>query len=388
MQLKSYIAATPGWIKSANPLPRIGSKGESRSVRGTFLLAIVLLLSGCASSPSSAPPVAPAITSVTPSPTGAPNSVATLGNFEFISVQGTGQIFTYNIATGSQIPVASPYTTPCINPSGMVLTTIAANPIMAVVCFDTGSLLTLNLHADGTLSPLGSVSGLPMPYPGIVLDGTNVLIPLFGKTGSTNGGVARVSIASPANPVITGTVTLASPAPGETANPGSLTAANGYIYVAAGSESAPQLTSSSIQVVNEATMTLVGAPLIVAHSPQQIAIQGTTAYITFFDATQLESVDISNPASLLPLQIASLASKTQSCHALPIALLGTTAYVGCYDEAAIDQFNIADPASIQLTETITGVDSPQRLQLAGQYLLVPGSNLGGSVYQINLGTTQ
>ena len=362
-------------------------------MRSSVLLAVCLvMLSGCASQSGPTPLPQLAITSVIPSATGVPNSIATFGNFEFISVQGTGQIFTYNIATGSQIPVGSPYTTPCTNPSGMVLTTIAANPVMApvmaVVCFDTGSLLTLNLHPDGTLSPLGSVSGLPMPYPGIMLDGTNVLIPLFGQPGSTNGGVARVSIASPANPVITGTATLASPAPGEFANPGSLTAANGYIYVAAGSESAPQLTSSSIQVVNEATMTLVGTPLIVAHSPQQIAIQNATAYITFFDATQLESIDISNPASLHPLQIASLTTKTQSCHALPIAIQGTTAYVGCYDEAAIDQFNIANPASMQLTQTITGVTAPQRLQFAGQYLLVPGSNPGGSVYQINMSTTQ
>lgn len=349
-------------------------------------IGLLTLLSGCASQPSTTPPVAPAITSVVPSASGIPNSVATLGNFEFISVQGTGQIFTYNIATGSQIPVGSPYATPCADPSGMVLTTIAGNPIMAVVCFDTGSLLTLNILPNGTLSALGSVSGLPMPYPGIVLDGTNVLIPLFGQTGSTNGGVARVSIATPASPVITGTVTLVAPAPGEFANPGSLNAANGFIYVAAGSESEPQLTSSSIQVVNEATMTLVGSPFVVAHSPQQIAIQGNTAYITFFDATQLESIDISNPANLQPLQYALLATQTQSCHALPIAILGTSAYVGCYDEGVIDQFSIANPASMQLTQTITGVDSPQRLQFAGQYLLVPASNPGGYVYQINLET--
>jgi len=349
-------------------------------------IGLLTFLSGCASQPSPTPAPVPAITSVVPSASGIPNSVAILGHFEFISVQGTGQIFTYNIATGSQIPVGSPYATPCANPSGMVLTTSAGNPIMAVVCFDTGSLLTLNVHPDGTLSALGSVSGLPMPYPGIVLDGTNVLIPLFGQPGSTNGGVARVSIATPSDPVITGTVTLASPAPGEFASPGSLNAANGFIYVAAGSESQPQLTSSSIQVVNEATMTLVGTPFTVAHSPQQIAIQGSTAYITFFDATQLQSIDISSPASLKSLQIASLTTSTQSCHALPIAILGTSAYVGCYDEAAIDQFNIANPASMQLTQTITGVESPQRLQFAGQYLLVPASSPGGYVYQINMET--
>ncbi len=66
-----------------------------------FAISLLALLSGCASQPSPTP--APAITSVVPSASGIPNSVAILGNFEFISVQGTGQIFTYNIATGSQI---------------------------------------------------------------------------------------------------------------------------------------------------------------------------------------------------------------------------------------------------------------------------------------------
>ena len=57
------------------------------------------------------------------------------------------------------------------------------------------TLLTLTVHADGSLSALGSVGGIPSPYPGIALDGTNVFIPLFGVSNAANGGVAKVSIA-------------------------------------------------------------------------------------------------------------------------------------------------------------------------------------------------
>jgi hypothetical protein len=349
-------------------------------------ISLLTLLSGCVSQSNIVLPAPiPTITStVTPSTNGIPNSIASLGNFEFISVQGTGQIFTYNIATGAQVQVGQPYTTPCMNPSGMVLTTIAAANIMAVVCFDTNSLLTLTVHPDGTLSPLGSVTGLPTPYPGIALDDTNVLIPLFGQVGAANGAVAKVSIAAPTNPTITGTVTLASPATGQFVNPGYLTTAGGYIFVAAGSESTPLETTSSIQVINEAAMTLAGPPFTVAHSPQSIAVQGTVAYVTLFDALQLQSIDITNPAALKPLQIASLASKTQSCHALPIAIRGTSAYVGCYYEGIIEQFNIANPASMQLTQTMIGLTAPQRLLFNGQFLLVPASNPGGHIYQITM----
>jgi hypothetical protein len=346
-----------------------------------LLLGLATLLSGC-----STPAIwIETIASVTPSSSGTPNSVASLGDYEFVSVQGTGQIFTYNISSGSPLLAVPPYRTPCNDPSGMVIATIAGNNVMAVVCYDTASLLTLTVHGDGSLSALGSVSGLAMPYPGIALDGTNVLVPLFGQSLAANGAVAKVSVQSPANPVITGTATLASPAPGEFVNPGYVAVAGGYIFVAAGSESAPLDTSSTIQMVNESTMALVGTPLAVAHSPQQIAVQGSVAYVTLFDTTELESIDISNPASLHPLQIVLLAAPHSSCHALPIVVRDSFAYVGCYSEGVIDRFEIGNPSNMQLTQSIAGVASPQRFAFAGNYLFVPSSVSGGSVYQIDVG---
>src|SRR5665213_412223 len=237
-----------------------------------FGLGLQMLLTGCGSSTVRVQ----AITNVTPSSTGTPLSVTSLGSFEFVSVQGTGQIFSYNIASGSQVLAAPPYATPCNEPSGMAIANVAGNSIMAVVCYDTGVLLTLTVHGDGSLAALGSVGGIPSPFPGIALDGTNIFIPLFGVSGSANGGVAKVSIASPANPVVTGMIPLASPPSGGYANPGYLTVAAGNIFVAAGSESGPQTDSSSLQVVSEATMTLIGSPLIVAHSPQHLTVRGNT----------------------------------------------------------------------------------------------------------------
>jgi hypothetical protein len=230
---------------------------------------------------------------------------------------------------------------------------------------------------------LGAVSGLAMPYPGIALDGTNVLVPLFGSE-KANGGIAKVSIATPAKPVIMGTAPLKSPASGEFVNPGYLAVTGGHIFVTAGSESFPQDESSTVQVVNEATMTVMGGPLPVPHSPQQIAVQGGVAYVTLFDATELESIDISNPASLRPLQIASTATTDGSCHASPVAMHDNFAYVGCYTEGAIDQFDISDPSHMRLTQRFAGVASPQRLEFAGNHLLVPSSESGGRVYEIDV----
>ncbi len=128
-------------------------------------------------------------------------------------------------------------------------------------------------------------------------------------------------------------------------------------------------------------MTLAGAPLAVAHSPQQIAVQGGVAYVTFFDATQLESIDISHPASLQPLQIAAV----PDCHAIPVVLNGDTAYIGCYDEGVVEQVDIASPSRMQFIGSITGIPTPQRLLVVNGDLLVPSSATGGAVYLINLG---
>ena len=342
-------------------------------------VGLAILLGGCGT-PN--PSWIQQITSVTPSTSGTPNSVATLGSFEFVSVQGTGQIFTYNISSGSQTQVGTPYATPCADPSGMAIATIAGGNVMAVACYDTGSLLTLTVNADGSLSALGSVAGLPTPFPGIVLDGTDVLVPLFGGT-SGNGGVAKVNIATPASPAIAAMVTLASPASGGVANAEYLALAGGYVYVTAGSESNPLGSSSTVQVINEATMALVGAPLVVPHSPQQIAVSGNVAYVTLFDATAFESIDISNPASLQPLGTLTFSAANQSCHPVPVAVEGTYAYVGCYAEGSIQQLYIANPSQMSLAQSIPAIAAPQRLLFAGNSLLVTSGASGGQVYDID-----
>jgi hypothetical protein len=343
-----------------------------------LIATLSLSLCGCAT-PALFPP---AMTSVVPSASGIPNSIAVLGHFEFVSVQGTGQIFTYDISTGSQVLAAAPYATPCKDPSGMVLTTIAGATVMAVPCYDAASLLTLAVHADGSLSPLGSVNGLPRPYPGIVLDGTDVFIPLFGSAAVANGAVARVSIASPANPVVTGLTYMASPAPGQYVNPSYLAVASGSLYIVAGSESNPLDSSSTIQVMDESRMSLVGRPFLLAHSPQQIAVQGTVAVVTLYDATQLESIDISDPANLRALEITPLASANAGCHALALAVSGQLAYVGCYEEAMVEEVDISNPTGLRLTQIVPGIASPQRILPTASSLLVPSSIPGGHVYQI------
>jgi hypothetical protein len=351
-----------------------------------LVLCFTIGLTACGD-PSSItpPPTLYSFTSVTPSPTGSPNSVAIDGNYEFVSVQTTGQIFVYNFSSGSQVQVAMPYATPCKSPSGMAVVPEGAKTILAVTCYDTSVLLTLNIAADGSLSALGTVALGAVPYLATVSDGTNVYVPL-SHSGVNNGAVARVDVSNPTAPAVTAITTLASPFPGAIADGVYLALSGGYIYVAAGSETTPLSGSSSVQVVNESTMQLVGTPLVVVHSPQQIAVSGTVVYVTLFDAEAFESIDVSNPASLKALDTLSLTA-TPGCSALALALRQATAYVGCYAETSVSRMNVSTPASMSQINSISGVGSPQALTISGDWMFVVSSAAGGSVYQVYVGPT-
>jgi hypothetical protein len=350
-----------------------------------LLLCSVIGLTACgASTPITPPPPLDSFTSVTPSATGTPNSVAIFGNFEFVSVQQTGQIFIYNSSSGSQVSMGTPYSTPCNSPSGMVVVPEGSNNVMVVACYDTDSVLTLNVAANGTLSPLGSVAVPGVPFPGVAQDGTDVFIPTFPfsgvNIGSSNGGVVKVDVSNPATPVVAGVATLASASPGAVADASAVAVSGGYIYVSSGSESG----SSSVQVVNEATMQLVGSPLVVAHSPQRIALSGGVAYVTLFDAAGLESINVSNPASLTELGIVYPATPSP-CSALALAVRETTAYVGCYGQGTVDRINVNAPATMTETNDIANLGSPQSMAFSGSYLFVVSAAVGGSVYMVYVG---
>ena len=116
-------------------------------------------------------------------------------------------------------------------------------------------------------------------------------------------------------------------------------------------------------------MKLVGSPFPIAHSPQQLAVLGTVAYVTMFDAVQLESIDISDPTNLRPLQILPLTTGS-GCHAEPVVIRNTHAYVGCYAEGGIDEVDVTSPSNMKLVQYIPGIDSPQRLKVEGRRLQI------------------
>jgi hypothetical protein len=321
----------------------------------------------------------------TQSSNGIPNSVVAWGNFEFVTVQGTGQIFTYDLSTGYQLLAVPAYRAPCNSPSGMAVTQIGGQTVMAVVCYDTNSLLTLAVAGDGSLSALGSVSGLPVPYPGIALVGTDVYVPLHGGVNASNGGVAKVSLAVPSSPVVTATGSLVSPQPGEYDNAAYLVESGGYLYITAGSESAPADISSTIQVMRTDTMAVVGAPFVVEHSPQQITKAGDVLYVTIYDQQQVVSINAHDPANLAVIETLTINTAPTDCSGEPILASGSTLYVGCYGQNNLLRLDISNPSAMVTTGSVQVV-SPQRMVLSGTALLVTNGTYNGQVTRIDTGT--
>src|SRR6185437_5129718 len=132
------------------------------------------------------------------------------------------------------------------------------------------------------------------------------------------------------------------------------------------SETQPLASSSSVQVINESTMALVGTPFIVPHSPQQIVVAGGVAYLTLFDELAVEVIDISNPAAIKGIATASLTN----CHPIPLAVSNNVAYIGCYAEGTVARLNVANPAQIATMAVISGVQSTQGMAISGNLLLV------------------
>lgn len=298
--------------------------------------------------------------------------------YEFVSVQGTApsRVYVYNISTGAQVLVGSTAFSGCAFVNGLVTTNIAGVNILVAGCNDTGTLYTLSISSAGVLTSLGSVSGLTNSYPGIAIDGTDVYVPLFGAGFTTTGSVAKVSIATPASPSITATVVLA----GSAQNPAYIAVSGNYLYVETGHE--PVVANdSTIQVLNKTTMTLVGSPLALPHSPQQVYIQGQILFVTNHDQESLSSIDISNPASLAVLQSISL----PSCAPIPVIVRERYAYVGCYDGAAIIKVDVSQPANMRIVQTFSGFGHPQQFSISGRFMFSTDGVTGGSVYMADTG---
>lgn len=340
-------------------------------------------------------------TTVQPSTTLSPNSVWVQYPFELVTVQHSGatsQLNVYNISTGVQVLVGSPTTfTGCQFLNGVVATNIAGVNVVFTVCNDNATGYAFSLSSSGVLTAIGSpMTGLTAASPGIALDpdGVHVYVPLFGVSSSATGSIAKVLLSSTSSPTMVGSpMAVASfngcggTAGNSSQNPAYLVVADGYGFVETGHEPTTAcVLDSTIQAFNTSTMALVGSVLPVAHSPQQLSKQGSTLFASYFDALQIQSFDISNPASITSLQILS----TPSANLVPIITRGSRTFAGVQggaDVGDVYELDTSNPSDMRLIQKFTGFVDPQRFFLDGRNLFVVEAGVGHLVAMADTGGT-
>lgn len=325
-------------------------------------------------------------TSVVPNPTLKPNYTTVQWPYEFVSAQGTApsELHVYDISSGQQVAVGATTTfSGCASLNGIATTNIAGVNILVTTCFDNATLYTFSVSSAGVLTLLGSVSGLTNAFPGLVIVGTDVYVPLFGTTTVT-GSVAKVSIATPASPTITTTRQLRDYQPCGTVaqNPQYLSYSAGYIYAQTGHLSCAN--DNTLQVLDATTMTLVGTNFILPHSSGQNLIQGNIYYIAIFDSKQVQAIDITDPTGPVTLGTITLSG---TCSANTLAAQANRLYVGCFNSTGlIKLLDVSNPGDMQELQTYTGYAFVQRFATAGRYLMATGgSSVGNSVWMNDMG---
>lgn len=211
-------------------------------------------------------------------------------------------------------------------------------------------------------------------YGGLVVAGDFLYAPC-PNPGAT-GFIDVVNIANPMSPTEVGVITAQN-----MTNPPSLAVSGQMLYASEPSESGP----SAVCAYSLASGPVPTAPLacaIVNHSPQNIAVQGTTVAAAIGDDNQLDTIDFSNLAS--PAVYPAALDPNVCVHPFVenmVAFQGTTVFVGCsnsshpsgpgYGVEVIDVTNITAPT---LLGTMLGSpgDSFAMIVPNGSYLYLGG----------------
>jgi hypothetical protein len=301
------------------------------------------------------------------------NSMDTSGVYTYLTVQATasaqGAVVVLNTATNTP-EILTTFTMPCVQPNGILI----SGSYAYVTCYDSGELYVLTINNSNPTVPvlaiLGIVGGLQGPFPGISLAGTHVYIPSHAP--GNQGAIYRVDVSNPAAPAIDGSIATTP-----SISPNAVFVTGGYMYCACASEP----DTSYVEVFTaDGTITSLGR-VALAHSPQRLVVRGNYAYVTNFDAEQLDVIDISTPASPSVAATVPLA-----CYGLPIALSGSYAYVGCYAADGVAKIDISVPsAPVLVSKTATSASPVQALGMNGPRLLAAAGVAGGSFTERNLG---
>ena len=318
------------------------------------------------------------------------------GNYAYIlgdnGNQGSGstaaQFYVVDITNPASMAVAS--TTPITGSIYYEQSGIRVQGNYVYLLSSTGTASTNLLQIYNVSNPsapafVGSVQ-VPLYAFGLWVSGNYayVLSYISASAGvSTEGTLDIVDISNPASPTIVGSAGTGIPF----VDVADIKVAGNHAYVSG------QSTQTSYVLVfdvsNPASPYLLSS-LQAGHSPQGLDVEGNFWYQTIYDndiPSGVPALDIYNISSPSTFNQVGTAILSGTCHPQDVTVEGTTAYVACYTNSSIAVVDVSNPASPNVRGYISlpANSYPIFLESKGRYVYSISNTTGGMLSVIDTG---
>jgi hypothetical protein len=202
-------------------------------------------------------------------------------------------------------------------------------------------------------------------------------------SNSSAGILGIIDISNPASPMIVGSASTGTAG----VHVADIKVVGNYAYVAG--QSVAQSYVLVFDVSNPTSPHLLSS-LPAGHSPQGLDVEGNFWYQTIYDndmtygVPTLDIYNISNPSTLYQVGTAIL---TGGCHAQDVAVEGTTAYVACYPNSSVAVVDVSNPTYpiVDGYIALPANSYPIFLEAKGRYVYSISNTPGGMLSVIDTG---
>ncbi len=193
-----------------------------------------------------------------------------------------------------------------------------------------------------------------------------------------------VDVSNPASPTIVGSANTGTAG----LHVADIKVVGKYAYVAGQSEGQSEMLV--FDVSNPASPYLLSS-LPAGHSPQGLDVEGNFWYQTIYDIvppyddyTTLNIYNISNPSTFYQVGTATLSA---TCHPQDVTVEGTTAYVACYTNSSVAVVDVSNPTSPSVDGYISlpATSYPIFLESKGRYVYSISNTPGGMLSVVDTG---
>jgi hypothetical protein len=233
---------------------------------------------------------------------------------------------------------------------------------------------------------VGSVQ-IPLYSLGLWVSGNYAYVISFVDGSSVSASYAGtldvVDVSNPASPAVVGSTNTGTAG----VHVSDIKVVGDYAYVAG--QSTAQSYVLVFDISNPASPHLLSS-LPAGHSPQGLDVEGNFWYQTIYDndatygVPALDIYNISNPSTSYQVGTATFSG---SCHPQDVTVEGTTAYVACYPNSSVAVVDVSNPASPKVDGYISlpATSYPIFLESKGRYVYSISNTPGGMLSVIDTG---